>query len=108
MAVQPTTYAEGSQHSAAERAQLAVGNIEQIRNRLNQIPATLGAAWQGEAATVYTQVLNEWTPQFTKVIQALDLIAERLEATGIQYTESNTQANDVAAQLRASLNGGKL
>ncbi|MEV0823088.1 WXG100 family type VII secretion target [Nonomuraea rubra] len=108
MAVQPTTFRNGSQGSAAVRAQLAVGNIEQIHNRLNQIPATLTAAWQGEAATVYRQVLDEWTPQFMKVIRALDLIAEKLKATDIQYTESNTQANDVAAQLRASLNGGKL
>ncbi|AQZ65388.1 unnamed protein product [[Actinomadura] parvosata subsp. kistnae] len=105
MAFQPTTYAEGSQHSAAERAQLAVGNIEQIRNRLQQIPETLGASWQGDAARVYTQVLTEWTPQFTKVIQALNTIAENLKATGIQYTEANTQANDVAAALRSALDG---
>ncbi|GAB2910404.1 WXG100 family type VII secretion target [Nonomuraea fastidiosa] len=107
MVNQPTTYTEGSQHSAAERAQQAVANIEQIYNRLTQIPETLGAAWQGEAATVYQQVLAEWTPQFRRVIDALNSIGENLKATGIQYNEANTQATDVAAKLRAALAGGE-
>ncbi|MFC5823944.1 WXG100 family type VII secretion target [Nonomuraea insulae] len=103
MAYQPTTFEEGSQHSAAERAQAAVANIEQIRNRLQQIPETLGGAWQGEAASTYVQVLNEWTPQFQKVINALGVIGENLKATDVQYNEASTQANDVAARLRQSL-----
>ncbi|MEV0165770.1 WXG100 family type VII secretion target [Nonomuraea fuscirosea] len=103
-----TTYAEGSQHSAAERVQIAVGNVEQIRNRLALIPETLGGAWMGEAATVYTQVLNEWTPQFTKVIEALARIGENLKATDVQYTEASTSASEVAARLRSSLNGGAI
>jgi WXG100 family type VII secretion target len=105
---EPTRYAEGSQHGAGERALIAHGNITQIHNRLTQIPATLGAAWQGESASVYMQVLNEWNPQFKKVIDALNTIAENLKASGIQYTESNTNAREVAESLKAGLSGGKL
>ncbi|MBF8193181.1 WXG100 family type VII secretion target [Nonomuraea sp. K274] len=105
---EPTRYADGSQHSAADRAMIAHGNITQIHNRLTQIPATLGAAWQGESASVYTQVLNEWNPQFKKVIDALNTIAENLKASGIQYTEANTNAREVAENLKSLLGGGKL
>ncbi|SEF80172.1 WXG100 family type VII secretion target [Nonomuraea solani] len=105
---EPTRFQEGSQHSAAERALTAHGTITQIHNRLTQIPATLGGAWQGESATVYTQVLNEWNPQFKKVIDALHTIAENLKASGIQYTEATTSSREVAENLRAALGGGKI
>ncbi|MEV4017832.1 WXG100 family type VII secretion target [Nonomuraea angiospora] len=105
---EPTRYQEGSQHSAAERALIAHQNITQIHNRLTQIPATLGAAWQGESANIYRQVLDEWNPQFKKVIDALHTIAENLKGSGITYTEANTQASEVATRLKAALGGGQL
>jgi WXG100 family type VII secretion target len=104
----PTRFEEGSQHSAAERALIAHGNITQIHNRLTQIPETLGAAWQGPSASVYTQVLNEWNPQFKRVIDALHTIAENLKASGIQYNEATTNASEVAQQLKAALSGGEI
>ncbi|MEO3804972.1 WXG100 family type VII secretion target [Nonomuraea sp. B1E8] len=105
---EPTRYEAGSQHSAAERALIAHQNIMQIHNRLTQIPATLGSAWQGQSATVFTQVLNEWNPQFKRVIDALHTIAENLKGSGIQYDEANTNASDVAARLKAALSAGQV
>ncbi|MEV1173550.1 WXG100 family type VII secretion target [Nonomuraea sp. NPDC049784] len=105
---EPTRYQKGSQHSAAERALIAHRNITQIHNRLTQIPTTLGAAWQGESVNIYRQVLDEWNPQFKKVIDALHAIAENLKGSGIQYPEPNTQAGEAATRLTAALGGGRL
>ncbi|MER6944616.1 WXG100 family type VII secretion target [Nonomuraea sp. NPDC000554] len=105
---QPTTYQQGSQHDAAARALTAHENITQIHNRLVQIPEQLGASWKGESATVYAQVLNEWNPQFKKVIDALHMIAENLRGSGIQYEEATTGAREVAQNLMAALNGGSV
>jgi WXG100 family type VII secretion target len=105
---QPTTYEQGSQHDAAARALTAHDHITQIHNRLVQIPEQLGGSWKGQSATVYTQVLNEWNPQFKKVIDALQTIAENLKDSGIQYEDAGTSTEEVARQLAAALNGGSL
>ena len=103
---QPTTYHQGSQHDAAARALTAHEHITQIHNRLLQIPEQLGGSWKGESATVYTQVLNEWNPQFKKVIDALHQIAENLKGSGIEYEEASTSTQAVTKNLMAALNGG--
>ena len=105
---QPTTYEQGSQHDAAARALTAHDHITQIHNRLVQIPEQLGGSWKGQSATVYTQVLNEWNPQFKKVIDALQTIAENLKDSGIQYEDASTSTEEVARQLAAALNGGSV
>ena len=105
---QPTTYQQGSQQDAATRALTAHEHITQIHSRLLQIPEQLGGAWKGESATVYAQVLNEWNPQFKKVIDALHLIAENLKGSGIEYEEASTSTQAVTQNLMVALNGGKL
>ncbi|MEU6715413.1 WXG100 family type VII secretion target [Nonomuraea sp. NPDC046802] len=103
MAEQPTRYVEGSIESAADRARLAHGNIQQIYNRLEAIPATLSEHWKGASADTFKAVWNEWMPQFHIVLRELNEIADRLQGTGVQYTEATTTANDVVARLRSQL-----
>lgn len=99
-----TRLVEGSLQSASQRAKIAHDNILAIHNRLEQIPATLDVAWKGASASTYMQVLAEWTPQFRRVITALNSIADRLKETEVQYYEATTQASEVAARLRDQLN----
>ncbi|GAA2696987.1 WXG100 family type VII secretion target [Nonomuraea recticatena] len=101
---QPTQFIEGSQHDAAARALLAYEHITQIHNRLIQIPEQLGASWMGQSASVYTQVLNEWNPQFKNVVEALHRISENLKDSGIQYQEASTSSHAVTQNLMAALN----
>ncbi|MEO3868614.1 WXG100 family type VII secretion target [Nonomuraea sp. B12E4] len=76
---EPTHYEEGIHHGAGARLALAHSNIVQIQRRLNQIPATLGAAWQGDAAHAYKAVLDEWDPHLQSVIDTLDDISEKFK-----------------------------
>jgi WXG100 family type VII secretion target len=105
---QPTTYEQGSQQDAAARALAAHEHITQIHNRLIQIPEQLGGSWKGDSASVYTQVLNEWNPQFKKVIDALHTISENLKGSGIQYEDAATSTQQVAQSLMAALSGGNI
>jgi WXG100 family type VII secretion target len=85
---------------------IAVGNITNIHNRLQEIPATLGAAWQSSSATIYKQVLTEWNDEFRKVLAALDDIGRKLKESDIQYTDATTTSRDLAENLRAQLSAG--
>ncbi|MFC4006056.1 WXG100 family type VII secretion target [Nonomuraea purpurea] len=103
MTEQPTRYVEGSIQTAADRAQLAHGNIQQIYTRLESIPNTLGEHWKGASADTFKAVWNEWIPQFQIVLRELDEIAKELHGTEIQYTEATTTANDLVGRLRSQL-----
>lgn len=101
---EPTPLPEGGQLSAAERALIAHGNITRIHARLTRIPQTLGVSWHGASAAVFTQVLDEWTPQFTRVIDALHTIAEDLRTPPVQHAEA-TGSREAAGGPGAALGG---
>jgi Proteins of 100 residues with WXG. len=100
-------YEQGSQHQASQRAQIAHDYIVTIQSRLREIPARLGASWQGQAATVFQQVLAEWDPQFSQVIASLQRISEALGQSDVTYVESQTTAHELTTQLMAQLSGGR-
>jgi WXG100 family type VII secretion target len=64
---------------------------------------SLGPAWTGEAATVYSGAMEEWLTQFNKVIQALGGILEKMGSNLNINTNTHTDTTDAARTLGSSM-----
>ncbi|MCG5213702.1 WXG100 family type VII secretion target [Streptosporangium sp. KLBMP 9127] len=103
--MQQQQYDDGSQLLAATRASDAHAFIVQIQTRLRELNGSVGTVWTGTAATAFSQVVNEWDPQFTAVIRSLERIATTLKDSDISYQNSQTSAEELTQQLKAALGG---
>jgi ESAT-6 family protein len=67
----------------------------QLSKLRSEIEATQ-SGWQGQAATVFNQVMEAFNEKSQKLNQALEDIATMLQTSGVQY---DTQEQDVHQQL---------
>jgi WXG100 family type VII secretion target len=81
--------------TAANQTQQAVDQIRGIQSTMNGQQEALQAGWKGEASTAFTNAFATFNNDFTKVLQALQNLEEKLRASQVNYTateQANTQA----------------
>jgi WXG100 family type VII secretion target len=90
---------------AATQVSTAVGEIQGLQSRLAGSHDSTTAGWQGQAATAFTNAYVEFNGDFTKVIQALNNLGDKLRVAGVNYnaTEEANQAS--ANKISSILNG---
>jgi WXG100 family type VII secretion target len=81
--------------TAAVQVEDAVGQIRGLQSQLNAYHGELMGGWVGEAASAFTNAYESFSADFSKVINALEGMHEKLVGTRATYQateESNTAA----------------
>ncbi len=87
---------------AATQVEDAVGQIRGQQSQLNGYHSQLMGGWVGDAATAFTSAYESFSADFTKVINALENIHEKLAGTRSRY-EATEQANTATVNRVSSL-----
>jgi len=89
--------------TAAVQVEDAVGQIRGQQSQLNGYHSQLVGGWVGDAATAFTGAFESFSTDFTKVLNALEGMHEKLVGTRANYQsteDSNTATvNRVAGLL---------
>jgi WXG100 family type VII secretion target len=89
--------------TAAVQVEDAVGQIRGQQSQLNGYHSQLVGGWVGDAATAFTGAFESFSADFTKVLNALEGMHEKLVGTRATYQsteDSNTATvNRVAGLL---------
>lgn len=80
--------------------------IQGLRNTLQDHKATISAGWKGGAAGTFDHVFGEFDADFTKVIQALETMHEKLTGTRIQYEAREQESHAAVSEVQRLLGGG--
>jgi WXG100 family type VII secretion target len=80
---------------AATQVSTAVGQIQGLQGRLAGAHDNTLTGWQGSAAAAFSNAYTEFNADFTKVINALNNLGDKLRASGVNYnaTEEANQAS---------------
>jgi WXG100 family type VII secretion target len=88
---------------AATQVSTTVGDVQGLQSQLAAAHDNLGGGWKGQASMAFTNAYTEFNADFTKVINALNYLGEKLRAAGANYAtveEANTSsANKVMQAL---------
>ncbi|MEU9133299.1 WXG100 family type VII secretion target [Kitasatospora sp. NPDC048540] len=93
------TAAQGTFQNAVDSATSSYAQIE------GQVEALHGS-WQGEAATIYGQAMQEWLADFRSLNQALTKMLETLSANTHVYANTHQDTSQVAHQVAAQVSAG--
>jgi ESAT-6 family protein len=78
--------------TAATQVEDAVGQIRGQQSQLNGYHSELKGGWVGDASNAFTSAYESFSADFTKVINALENMHEKLVGTRSRY-EATEQAN---------------
>ena len=67
--------------------------------------SSLAGTWQGQAATAFTNAYLEFNADFTKVIQALNNLGDKLRVAGVNYNTTEEANQSAANKIIRALNG---
>jgi WXG100 family type VII secretion target len=90
---------------AATQVQSAGETILGIQNNMNSSHETMMGGWVGTAATAYTNAFTAFNADFTKVLNALNNLGEKLKASGVNYQVVEEANQSSANKIVSSLNG---
>jgi WXG100 family type VII secretion target len=90
---------------AATQVGSAVGEIQGAQGRLNAAHDSTMGGWQGSAASAFTQAFAEFNTDFTKVIQALNNLGDKLRASGVNYNTVEDANTTSSNKIISALNG---
>jgi WXG100 family type VII secretion target len=99
---------------AAQQVESAVARIGQLQANMNGYTSQLSGGWQGNAAVAFTRTYEMFSADFAKVLNALQVIHEKLVSTHNTYQATEdanvAQVNQLAGVIGggASASGGAL
>jgi WXG100 family type VII secretion target len=79
--------------TAAQQVESAVSTIRGMQSNMNSYAGQLQGGWQGQAASAFTNTYEAFSADFSKVLNALEGIHEKLVGTHSTYAtteETNT------------------
>ncbi len=98
-----TTVNRAAMATAAVHVEDAVSKIRGQQSQLAAYHDELKGGWVGEASNAFTSAYESFNSDFTKVINALEVMHEKLVATRAHYesaeTANVTSANKVSGLL---------
>lgn len=105
-----------AQQTSADRAAMAQGAADvaaasdttrQLKGKLaGEMNTLVSSGWQGNAATVFGRVFNDFDRQFGRVLDALDDIHENLVGSRITFEQTEADQQQTVNQLDGLLNNG--
>jgi WXG100 family type VII secretion target len=90
---------------AAQQVEAAVSRIGQLQANMNGYTSQLSGGWQGNAAVAFTRTYEMFSADFAKVLNALQVIHEKLVSTHNTY-QATEDANVAQVNQLAGVIGG--
>jgi WXG100 family type VII secretion target len=90
---------------AATQVGTAVAEIQGLQSRLAGSHDTMMGGWMGQAATAFTNAYLEFNTDFSKVINALNNLGDKLRASGANYANVEQANTSSANKIVRALNG---
>jgi WXG100 family type VII secretion target len=90
--------------TAAGQVEDAVGQVRAEQSRLGGYHGELMGGWQGTAATAFTNAYETFNADFTKVLNALEGIHEKLVGTHARYVANEETQTAAANRVQGLLN----
>ena len=89
--------------TAANQTEQAVDSIRSIQSSMNAQHEALQGGWKGEASTAFSSAFAQFNGDFTKVLQALQNLQEKLSASQKNYTATETANTQAASKITQAL-----
>jgi WXG100 family type VII secretion target len=89
---------------AANNTQDAVDQLRSGQTTMQGQHEALMGGWIGNAATAFNGAFNEFSADYTKVIQALENLREKLSASQRNYVATEQANAQSATKISAALN----
>ena len=87
-------------HAAVQSTKEAIdGHLARLRGELDAI----AGSWQGAAATQFTSLMAQWNENTEKVNQALQDLADNLQATDSSMDHNEAETENSFSQLLGGL-----
>jgi WXG100 family type VII secretion target len=90
--------------TAAVQVEDAVSRIRGLQSQLNAYHGELMGGWVGDAATAFTGAYESFSADFTKVINALEGIHEKLVSTHARYQATEDATTSAVNRVGSLLN----
>ena len=105
MAAGESAVNRASMAQAAQQVEAAYGMITGLQANMNGYSSQLGGGWQGNAAVAFTRTYDMFSADFAKVLNALQVIHDKLVSTRNTY-QATEDANTARVNQVAGMIGG--
>jgi WXG100 family type VII secretion target len=90
--------------TAYNQLQSAVDEVKAEQSRLTGYQSDLSSGWVGSASSAFTSAYTAFNADFTKVIQAMQTMQEKLVATEKRYAVNEAEQTASATRVQGLLN----
>lgn len=90
--------------TAYNELQSAVDQVKAQQSRLSGFQADLQGGWVGDASSAFASAYTAFNADFTKVIQAMQTMQEKLVATEKRYAANEAEQTASAHRVQGLLN----
>jgi WXG100 family type VII secretion target len=104
MSGSPFRVDQATLHTAANDVRSTRTEVDGQLKTLKGAVDELGAAWQGQAASGFQQLMVRWNDDATKLLQAMDNIADLLDKSGNTHQANDEQQNEMLNKFNSALN----
>ena len=106
MAAGESAVNRASMAQAAQQVEAAFGTITGLQSNMNGYSSQLGGGWQGNAAVAFTRTYEMFSADFAKVLNALQVIHDKLVSTRNTYQATEDTNTARVNQVAGLINGG--
>ena len=92
-------------HTAANDVRTTRGEVNGQLKTLGAVVDDLAVAWKGVAATSFQQLMTRYNGDASKLLQAMDAIADLLDMSGTQHAANDENQNQMLNKFNSALNG---
>ena len=95
--------AEGALKQGFAAVESTKADIDGHLKRLEGDLSTIGSSWQGAASVQFTSLMAQWQENAAKVNQALQDLADNLNATNSSFGDNEAETENSFSQLLGGL-----
>ena len=106
MAAGESAVNRASMAQAAQQVEAAFGMITGLQSNMNGYSSQLGGGWQGNAAVAFTRTYEMFSADFAKVLNALQVIHDKLVSTRNTYQVTEDANTARVNQVAGLISGG--
>jgi WXG100 family type VII secretion target len=91
-------------HTAASDTRTARTEVDGELRKLWGVVDDLAIAWQGKASSGFQTLMRRWNDDTTKLLTAMDEIADLLDKTGTQHQVNDEEQEQMLDKFHSALN----
>jgi WXG100 family type VII secretion target len=92
-------------HGAAKDVRATRAEVDGELKTLAGVVDDLAVAWAGQASTGFQQLMGRWQTDVTKLLHAMDSIADLLDKSATEHVANDEQNQQALDRIQQALNG---